>query len=108
MLGSFFSDLEERTATMVFGLVLALGDGLPSEGRPAPPLGRSSGFAGDSSILNYYCSQRACTLEKGAGEAGGKLLSQLSFSVYAGQVVFRSGTTAELRQGELGDTEEFL
>ena len=52
VLGSFFSGLEERTATMVFGLVLALGDdGLASWGRSASPLGRSSGFAGGSSIL---------------------------------------------------------
>jgi len=43
--------LEERAATMVFVQAMVLGDGLASWGRPASPIGRSSGFAGDSSIL---------------------------------------------------------
>ena len=39
--------------------------------------------------------------------ANKQLLSQLSFSVYAGQVVFRRGTTAELRQGSLATQSRF-
>ena len=50
-------------------------------------------------FYNYYCSQRACTLEKGAGAAEGKLLSQLSFSVCAGQVVFRAALQQNYDRG---------
>ena len=102
MLGSFFSlawKSARRQWSSVWFWLWATGS-RPGAGR-LRRWGALPALPGILPFYNYYCSQRACTLEKGAGEAGGKLLSQLSFSVYAGQVVFRSGTTAELRQGSL-------
>ena len=53
--------------------------------------------------LNYACELTGAAI---------KLLSQLSFPVCAGRFPdagrFPGSTTAELRHGELGDTEEFL
>ena len=108
MLGSFLSGLEERTATMVSGLVLALGDGLASWGRPASPLVRSSGFAGDSSILNFTAVSVRARWKKGQeeqpkGNCFPSLVSQFMLGKwFSGQHYSRTTT------GELGDTEEFL
>ena len=68
---------------------------------------RSSGFAGDSSILNTTAVSVRARWKKGQWAAVGKLLSQLSFSVYAGQVVFR-GALRQDGDRELGDRETFL
>ena len=68
---------------------------------------RSSGFAGDSSILNTTAGSVRARWKKGHWAAVGKLLSQLSFSVYAGQVVFR-GALRQDGDRELGDRETFL
>ena len=68
---------------------------------------RSSGFAGGSSNLITTAVSVRARWKKGPWAAVGKRLSQLSFSVYAGQVVFREA----LRQDddkELSDTETFL
>ena len=105
MLGSFLSGLEERTATMVSGLVLALGDGLASWGRPASPLVRSSGFAGDSSILNFTAVSVRARWKKGQeeqpkGNCFPSLISQFMLGKwFSGQHHSRTTT------GELGDTD---
>ena len=62
----FYPVKEERAATLVFGLVLVLGDGLASWGRPASPCVALFRLRRGFFQFNYYCSQRACTLEKGA------------------------------------------
>ena len=69
-------------------------------GRPTSPSGRSSGFAGGffQFIISTAVSVRA-RWKKGQGAAEGKLLSQLSFSVYAGQVVFRSALQQSYDRG---------
>ena len=104
----FYPVKEERAATLVFGLVLVLGDGLASWGRPASPcvalFRLRRGFF--HFIITTAVSVRA-RWKKGQWAAVGKRLSQLSFSVYAGQVVFR-GAHKQDDDRELGDRETFF
>ena len=59
------------------------------------------------SILMFYCSTVRTAHWKGVEAAAkGKLLSQLSFPVYAGQVVFRA-TGGELGDMERGDRRRY-
>ena len=68
MLGNFYPAWKSAKRQWVFGLILILGDGLASWGRPASPLGRSSGFARDSSILELLL-QSACVHAGKRGKA---------------------------------------
>ena len=82
---------EERAATNRLRFGSRFGRRARVRGRPTSPIGRSSGFAGGffHFIISSAVSVRA-RWKKGQGAAKGKLLSQLSFPVYAGQVVFRA------------------
>ena len=82
---------EERAATNRLRFGSRFGRRARVRGRPTSPSGRSSGFAGGffQFIISTAVSVRA-RWKKGQGAAEGKLLSQLSFPVYAGQVVFRA------------------
>ena len=68
---------------------------------------RSSGFAGGSSNLITTAVSVRARWKKGPWATVGKRLSQLSFSVYAGQVVFR-GAHKQDDDRELGDRETFF
>ena len=97
-----FSPTRKSARRQVFGSVWILGDGLASWGRPASPFWAlfrlRRGFFHFIITTSTAVSVRA-RWEKEKCGAKGKLLSQLSFSVYAGQVVFRASTAARLRQG---------
>ena len=68
---------------------------------------RSSGFAGGSSNLITTAVSVRARWKKGPWAAVGKRLSQLSFSVYAGQVVFREAQQQD-DDKELIDRETFF